>query len=918
MEGLQPVLPGFRLPDTKDSLDGRTPRRQKLGLNRDPRIDALMSLLALLQEETDEVSLSSLREIIDYSVFAFFSALFINITCPNSLLWRLCWFPVWSPMSLVHIWIGLTAAYTDRRDIATKNYTDSIISFIIYIVTLLAPYPTAILWHFSLHLIHFTWTNLGSATTSCAIICTFLHVVKIPPSWVSSTGEFVNLLLFHAITGGTNAVFITITTTMGLWRYMRSVTRIVANILCKTTVWVCARFRPQLWQLRGKFSYSSLPQVEKLGMEESIALNAGSGEIGEGVDVPKIRLLRLRRKWPLLELRADLIICDLENCPPYHAISYVWNHGPQDMRSIILNDMEFYVRGNVYNILRRCSSYLGPRLIWIDSICVNQGKDSKEKSFQVRKMKDIYKNAGQVLVCLGDPPGTLHAMTLIWELDFIMKRFGNTYLAGYIAEFHRRRQFDRLLCARINALLDLLQNPWFERVWVLQEMVVAERLNIFYGSYSMAWSTFQEYLRPIEVGQVSGVLSAFQASREPTKTLAPLLTLAKVRFLTGYRTAFGYFGPKPLSQVLRLFISWKSSREIDKIFAIIGLVDGDIDVDFLKGLVNYDRPRNEIILELANHAVETGNVLENMDLAGIGWEGRDLTLPTWVVNWCTMSREVPLLGTFVPDHGYKAAVGKPSRVVKGDKDWEIVVRGQVADRIKRLASDMKLPSEPYPLSSIAVLNKYLDEIYALARAFVSDPYAHMERNEGAQKQEDAPSRKQQLQEAIWRTMIGDKTYHERPAPQSYEKTIATQIRFLRSIERYVDAANPETFYLMNPSEELKKKLGTPEEQEEYQKSLEEIENTEFLFDNPGSKRRFCVTEKGYIGMVPHLSQVGDIVCVFFGAKVPFIVRNADLSNREGGEGGRGRYQLVGEAYVHGMMDGQVLEMGSNEIDFTLI
>lgn len=159
-----------------------------------------------------------------------------------------------------------------------------------------------------------------------------------------------------------------------------------------------------------------------------------------------------------------------------------------------------------------------------------------------------------------------------------------------------------------------------------------------------------------------------------------------------------------------MFLSWKETDRIDKIFAIIGLVDGQIDIKFLKGLINYNRPRKEIILELASHAVETGNVLENLDLAGIGWEGCDRTLPTWLVDWCTRNGEVPLLRPLVPSNEFKAVVDKPLKVVRGDNDRDIVARGQFADRIKILTSDMCLPTGKYPLVFVGVLSKYMGEI----------------------------------------------------------------------------------------------------------------------------------------------------------------------------------------------------------------
>jgi hypothetical protein len=61
-------------------------------------------------------------------------------------------------------------------------------------------------------------------------------------------------------------------------------------------------------------------------------------------------------------------------------------------------------------------------------------------------------------------------------------------------------------------------------------------------------------------------------------------------------------------------------------------------------------------------------------------------------------------------------------------------------------------------------------------------------------------------------------------------------------------------------------------------------------------RRIFITNRGHMGLAPSSIIVGDMVCVILGCQVPLIIRNVN------------RYQvLVGEAYVHGMMDDEVIE-----------
>lgn len=63
-----------------------------------------------------------------------------------------------------------------------------------------------------------------------------------------------------------------------------------------------------------------------------------------------------------------------------------------------------------------------------------------------------------------------------------------------------------------------------------------------------------------------------------------------------------------------------------------------------------------------------------------------------------------------------------------------------------------------------------------------------------------------------------------------------------------------------------------------------------------TNRVFAVTTNGYYVLGPKVTEVGDIVCVFLGGKMPFVLRPWGT-----------RYLLVGECYVHGLMNGEAIE-----------
>ena len=89
-------------------------------------------------------------------------------------------------------------------------------------------------------------------------------------------------------------------------------------------------------------------------------------------------------------------------------------------------------------------------------------------------------------------------------------------------------------------------------------------------------------------------------------------------------------------------------------------------------------------------------------------------------------------------------------------------------------------------------------------------------------------------------------------------------------------------------------------------SPEEVKDREWaqIFDLEGKIKgallgwRFCVSRKGYMGMVPAHSQKGDRVCVLFGADVPLVLRQASDTSH--------RLTLIGTAYINGIMRGEVI------------
>ena len=63
------------------------------------------------------------------------------------------------------------------------------------------------------------------------------------------------------------------------------------------------------------------------------------------------------------------------------------------------------------------------------------------------------------------------------------------------------------------------------------------------------------------------------------------------------------------------------------------------------------------------------------------------------------------------------------------------------------------------------------------------------------------------------------------------------------------------------------------------------------------KYELVLSQKGHMGWVPLCCQPSGSICIFFGGKVPFVVRKVDEQS----------HILLGPAYVEGLMWGEALK-----------
>ncbi|OCL02264.1 HET-domain-containing protein [Glonium stellatum] len=168
----------------------------------------------------------------------------------------------------------------------------------------------------------------------------------------------------------------------------------------------------------------------------------------------------------------------------YEALSWCWGTTPETATIQILaddraQDATMLIKPNLERALRRLRLPKDERILWVDAICIDQA-DRHERNMQVAMMSEIYERAEKVDVWLGDEE---HDSQM--ALDFIKNE---------IADLDR---FDELVKSKNTvstdkwrALTALLTREWFERRWVVQEIALGKKAELYCGKGSVLWTDF--------------------------------------------------------------------------------------------------------------------------------------------------------------------------------------------------------------------------------------------------------------------------------------------------------------------------------------------------------------------------------------------------------------------------------------------
>ncbi|KAH7094642.1 heterokaryon incompatibility protein-domain-containing protein [Paraphoma chrysanthemicola] len=593
---------------------------------------------------------------------------------------------------------------------------------------------------------------------------------------------------------------------------------------------------------------------------------------------------------------------------PYNALSYCWGQEPAIQHILIDKELAF-VKPNLFYALQRIRALqTGPIRMWVDSICINQRND-KERNMQVRRMAKIYNGADAVFIWLGEEDATSKL-----ALNFITKVNENRII--WDGEWWKDYGFE--------ALSRLLERPWFQRGWVLQEAAFSSNSIIQCGASQLYMDHFGTAMdsirarisaRPLSMTRSNNMLHA-----DPLADLlnAPAFKLLDVIDGAFTKSADGVIIDYRISleTLVHLATFCDTSDKRDSIYALLNMANDTGSADQAQEndtilLPDYGKTVLDVYADFIMHCCRQS---DSLDILCRPWaptpsssaqstciiDRNDIgSVPTWIRTRETMpygnpsSRSKirlhgnPLVGSsqkrlYSTHHRTQPAISVGRDSTTGVCNGSLTVKGIAIAKISRRSTRM---------ANAIVTKESLELLGSITRRSQSGNIS--------------------LPDAIWRTLCANRDERGDPATASFRAAMLDVLQ--RSLED-VDALRANDVMELMSSIDVEELL---------ENDIPEHTRT-FLGvvrDTVWNRRTFRSEPTGIwprplTGLIPQYARVGDVIAILYGCSVPVVLREVVTSVDNW-------WELVGEAYVHGIMDGEVFRQMSQpmlklvETDFLL-
>ena len=613
------------------------------------------------------------------------------------------------------------------------------------------------------------------------------------------------------------------------------------------------------------------------------------------------RLLRLHPGLPAETVSCELLPMRLRRAHKYKALSYVWGD-PADKDTIFCDGIQIDVTCGLKEAFRRIRHESEVTVVWADALCINQ-RNRTEQAQQVEIMANIYEQAEEVLIWLGDDEfgdaevavSSILAINECCDIAYAnrLDEDGEAFDPGIPADS------PLLEDSRWKAILHLFDKAWFSRVWVIQEVGLAAHATVFYGDTALPWVELVQFIMSVDkqidlgstapidlpIGPTTDVFNSIWKSYDNPRSWRN--QLRHVARPSEDFTKSSFFD-------ILLAGSWMGATDPrDRVYAFLGhpaASRGQKKKSIMTP--DYEITKEQLYTELTINLLEESGSLYT--LSGVRHsegtiEDEFYLMPSWVPRWdqpsvlIVLASPVDTIQVFydADDHEHTTELSHSpftvTHILKSASKACLQVEALLFDTVKFQSPiidirDLDIVTRQGEFSNLV---DYLQSFLFNRDIDLSD----------------------QPVDALSQTLCAGLIDFDCPIEDDVEQHRADYHAFLEErCGHECDSGHASAQHRLSPNAD----------------TAGNAQNYATAAGRYTDGRRFFVTKHGRFGLGPPGVLPGDRCAVLFGSRVPFIVRategSADTS-----------YLLLGETYVHGVMRGEAVRLWRDkEIDLTTI
>jgi hypothetical protein len=605
------------------------------------------------------------------------------------------------------------------------------------------------------------------------------------------------------------------------------------------------------------------------------------------VGASEIRLVILEPGRDDDPVKCRLIHVSLDENPVYEALSYTWGDASISGPTILLNGKPFRVGTNLGNALlnlRYNDVEIGKeRTLWIDAICIDQ-RNITERNEQVQRMKSIYSNAIQVLIWLGNyhesSDNSFEYVEQVWGFTRVengtkecihaaielLKRISQSDTQTIIEASQEGDAFSSETNQNWANVHRLFRRPWFERLWVVQELYLAREAQVICGQLTISWNEFIQACKYIGWSAMFHRVSILKRI---------LITIQPARPVS--HASIHNLQDRSIFTLLSRLTYLKCADPRDMIYGLMGICNDDQGIE-----VDYSNSVHDVYINWAWAQIDRS---KRLDVLRACKNSKGVGLPSWVPNLEN--------GVIAGDRFAFDSSGDPHSVYLDDSSgglpYSASGRSLCSPEISRYhrhlsLSGIHIDSIKTAIKPILVVHSELLKLDD-TKNDLDLPYALLtiERLE-TQVAKEFGLTHLDYDSATW-TEFTDVLFRGLKSFGLFGDRPPEDLR-----DRY---AAWRGFAPIHP--QYKPELEDDARMEAYTRPLSVFLPAVVL----SFPSLFFITDAGRIGVAYASSklQVGDKVYVLFGAHTPYILRK---------DGQETFHQLMGPCYQHGLMDGEAI------------